>query len=203
MRPKANLLAATLILFWCANMSPAEAADPDGKFAIGGAGSVQCADFVESQNINPEFRRVVASWMSGFFTALNAASADTFDIVPWHSPELIISIVIGHCQDYPNDSLASASWSIAKALEPQRLREQSEKIGMQSEAGKVRVYKIVLERVQERLTEQGFYNGAIDGEPGSLTIEAIRGYQGANDLEQTGLPDQFTLWKLFQVESDQ
>jgi hypothetical protein len=177
----------------------AMAADNAGKFAISGAGALTCAAFVSAHDDDPERYRLFGSWMSGFFTGFNAIKDETYDIIPWHSPDLIASVIYRHCQDNADQSFAAASMSVAQQLLPQRIQALSDKVAIPAGADQpASLYKVVVERVQTSLHDQGFYQGDVDGAVGSQTAEAVLDFQKANDLEETGKLDQITLWRLLQ-----
>lgn len=52
-------------------------------------------------------------------------------------------------------------------------------------------------KIQERLAELNFYDGIADGDFGAMTEQAIKDFQGANGITQTGVADEFTLQMLF------
>ena len=52
-------------------------------------------------------------------------------------------------------------------------------------------------RIQNNLISKGLYSGAVDGAYGDHTESAMRAFQEANGLQISGLPDQFSLLKLF------
>jgi peptidoglycan hydrolase-like protein with peptidoglycan-binding domain len=58
------------------------------------------------------------------------------------------------------------------------------------------LYAEVLQRVQRKLTDLGYYQGDMETEFGDKTREALAGFQGKNNLKPTGLPDPVTLWQL-------
>jgi peptidoglycan hydrolase-like protein with peptidoglycan-binding domain len=60
-----------------------------------------------------------------------------------------------------------------------------------------------LREVQKQLKEAGFYQGSIDGQMGEQTHEAIREYQRARGLPQTGQLDEPTKELLMAQKSQQ
>ena len=52
-------------------------------------------------------------------------------------------------------------------------------------------------KIQERLAQLKYYDGIADGDFGSITEQAIKDFQGANGITQTGVADEFTLQMLF------
>jgi len=176
-----------------------DAADNKGNFAVSGAGALTCAEFVSAKDDDAERYRLYGSWMSGFFTGFNAIKDNTYDIIPWHSADLIASILYNHCQNNADQSFAMASMSIAQQLLPQRIEALSDKVDMVALPNQPAfLYKIVVERAQTKLLDEGFYQGAVDGSIGNQTVEAVLAYQKANDLTTTGQLDQLTLWRLLQ-----
>jgi hypothetical protein len=178
---------------------PLRAADDSGSFAISGAGALSCADYVAAHDEAPERYRLFGSWMSGFFTGVNAVKDQTYDILPWHSPDLIASVLHRHCQDNPEQPFAAATMSVAQHLSAQRIERRSDKVTIAAKGAEpATLYKAVVERVQTRLRRDGLYRGEVDGALGEQTAAALLAYQKANDLALTGQPDQLTLWRMFQ-----
>lgn len=58
-------------------------------------------------------------------------------------------------------------------------------------------YHEKIKDIQERLSSLGYYEGTADGSFGSGTEEAVKNFQGANGITQTGVADSFTLEMLF------
>ncbi len=52
-------------------------------------------------------------------------------------------------------------------------------------------------KIQERLNSLSYYDGVADGSFGTMTEEAIKDFQGANGITQSGVADEFTLQMLF------
>lgn len=48
-------------------------------------------------------------------------------------------------------------------------------------------------RIQKRLSDEGFYSGEATGELDDKTRDALKKFQGENDLAKTGMPDDETL----------
>lgn len=52
-------------------------------------------------------------------------------------------------------------------------------------------------KIQERLIELSYYEGYADGSFGTITEEAIKNFQGATGITQTGVADEFTIEMLY------
>ena len=58
-----------------------------------------------------------------------------------------------------------------------------------------------VEKLQARLKELGYYTGAVDGEAGKGTINAIKAFQKKNDLRQANTADVITLALLYSSQA--
>ena len=54
-----------------------------------------------------------------------------------------------------------------------------------------------VEKLQQALKIKGYFNGTVDGKYGDITVAAVKAYQKANGLTQTGKADYATIMKLF------
>lgn len=59
-----------------------------------------------------------------------------------------------------------------------------------------------VEKLQRALQLKKCYDGAIDGKFGNMTVEALKKYQGKNNLTQSGKADSATIKKLFGMVSE-
>lgn len=85
----------------------------------------------------------------------------------------------------------------------QMKQNQSFDFNQVDEVGTVGKYKTFAykqsdaEKLQSKLSELGFYKGAIDGSIGPMTKSALKAYQAANDLEADGIAGPKTKAMLF------
>lgn len=56
-------------------------------------------------------------------------------------------------------------------------------------------------KIQERLAELKYYNGVADGSFGAQTEEALRAFQIANGITETGSADEFTVAVLYSIDA--
>lgn len=169
------------------------ASDEEGRAAVKGAGAASCADFVKERKAESRLYYMFGGWINGYVTAYNQTTADTFDIVPWQSTDLLAGMLDGHCKKNPDQPFIYAVNAMLQSLKGQRLTEKSEVVEVSSGDHSVAIYEAMLRRVQSRLAERDHYNGSVDGVFGPKTAAAIRAYQQAQQLPQTGVPDQKTL----------
>jgi hypothetical protein len=182
--------------------SPVSAETPTGEYAIEGAGIASCSAYVEAKKAKSEAYPRFIGWLEGYLTAANRFSADTYDLTPWHSAELLGVVVEGHCEKNPQDRLFNIAQRLVISLTPDRMTQRSEMVRLTGRNSKgqervVVVYTEVLRRAQDALKKQELYPGPVDGQYTPVLQRAFVNYQAAVGLDDTGLPDPLTLWLLF------
>ena len=188
---RATCLAAALTLTL---PLPALASDADGQFAVDGIGRAACSDLiaaVETEDL-PALN-AFGSWTSGFLSATNALSDQTFDVTPWQTEALILTQLRNFCAQNPDTLFVRAVGRLVQSLAPARLVASSkmQTVGEGDEA--IALYQTVVQGVRDALTEAGF--PPAEGDAG--LAQALTDYQADRGIEQTGLPDQRTLTTLF------
>ena len=97
----------------------AQAADPNSKFQIVGAGAVTCQQYT---NATPEQRLYAETWWAGYFTAINRTTDDTYHVMGQIPAEQVNEMLREYCTDNPNDRFALAVHKVAQQLFPNRIR---------------------------------------------------------------------------------
>jgi hypothetical protein len=187
----------TLLVLLAVAASPAFAADNDGHYAVKGAGNTTCQDFLAARAEGGQRYFLYGGWIEGFLSAANLYEENTFDIVPWQNTDVLATALAAHCRGRDDTPFHLAVARVMQSEFPDRLKERSALVGMESGDKAVAVYAQVLRRLQERLRTLGHYDAAPTGADDAATREALRSFQQAQDLEATGLPDQVTLIYLF------
>ncbi len=176
--------------------SPARAADKDGQFGIRGAGLLTCQIFERERAARSPVYHVVAGWLDGYIAGVNERSANTYDVASFESTELMMALISQHCKKNPETLVYAVARSLVVEFESTRLNSASPKQEVALGERRVSLYKEVVARGQKKLTELGFYKGAVDGDFGPKTIEALKRFQRSIGFDDTGFPDQVTLWRL-------
>ena len=174
------------------------AASADGTYAAKGAGPQNCDQFVKERDARSNNYFRFLGWIEGYISYYNKATPDTTDVLSWQTSELADFLLSNFCKANPAERFSSAVDIMLNALYPSRLREPSEVIDIPGGNPPIQIYKEVMMRIQQTLLDRGFYKGGVDGAYGPGTAAAIKQFQGTVQLEQTGLPDQITLLRLFQ-----
>lgn len=191
------LLPSFLVLGLLCAIYPAKAADSKGAYAIDGGGGAPCKAFTSSRKADDtRAAGLFAGWVDGYLSAANQNSPDTFDLTPWQTTDLLLVLLGRYCESYPEDHFEIAVNNMIKALHPQRLVTRSETLLAGSKEKGVPIYREIMLRAQQRLKEQGFYSGALDGNYGQAMHTALSAFQEKNAIRVTGLPDQETLFRL-------
>ncbi|QQS14836.1 MAG: hypothetical protein IPK81_12205 [Rhodospirillales bacterium] len=105
----ASLLAAT-----------AQAADPNGRFHIVGAGTVTCQRFLTADD---QEKRYVETWWAGYITAINRTTPETYNMTAGASADQVNAMLREHCAANPEALLAVAVHAVAGKLYPNRARQ--------------------------------------------------------------------------------
>lgn len=188
--------ALLFFAMWSLILSPFTAASNDAQFAIKGVGLLTCEQFLERRN-EPEVTYAVAGWLDGFVTAQNQLVSSTFDHTPWQSVDLMMRIMVSHCEKNGNDRVAGVANSMIRQFSQDRLLEASNLVPVRNDTQGLLIYSKVLERVQGRLAEERLYKQEIGIGFNDATRVALSTFQRANNLPVTGIPDTATLWLLF------
>jgi hypothetical protein len=186
--------AAALAL---AAAAPAYGADAEGRFAVKGAGGARCAVFVEAREARNEAALAAyQSWMSGYLTAANRLSPETFDMIAWQGVGVLLAAIEGHCRRNPDLPFHAAIGALVTALAPDRVTARSALVRIPAGETTLVIYEETLRRAQKQLADRKLYTGRVDGKFGDGTRRAIEAFQKSDNITVNGLPDQQTLFRL-------
>ena len=189
-----KLLLSTALIF--TSLAPAQAADKNETYAVKGAGVSYCSMFIESMQSRDKNYFVYGGWVEGYLTGLNQQLANTFDLAPWQTTELLLRIIEPICQKNPKQQFHNVVKAMAGELSQHKVSQSGNYI--QVEADKNLIFQeAIITRIKAALVEKGFYVGDDNLGWDKPVITAVKDFQRSQELEETGLPDQFTLYKLF------
>lgn len=194
----AAVIAVAVLLANLTGAQVAVAASPEGTYAAKGAGPQNCELFVAEREKQSQAYFRFLGWVEGYVSLFNKLTPDTTDVLSWQTTELIDLLLNNFCKANPQTRFNVAVDTLVGALYPTRLRAASEVIDIEGSDPPLQLYKDVVRRVQQTLTERGFYKGAIDGAYGPGTATAMKAFQASIKIKETGLPDQISLLRLFQ-----
>lgn len=192
-------ISAALLALLCLG-SVVQSADTEGQYAVRGAGLINCALFVEARSARDDAYLVTAGWVDGYITGINQHAPDTYDVLSYESTELLMALLDQHCQEHPNDPVFGVLNRLFAELREGRLTAKSEKVPVAVGEREGRHYVALIERVQQKLRDGGFFEGPVNGDFSPQTVEAIKRFQESVDFTATGFPDQKTLWRLLRSE---
>jgi hypothetical protein len=189
-RPVALLLSAVAMAF-------GSAASAQDAYFVRGSGALPCSEaLVVAQQQGPGLVALVA-WADGALSTVNRMRSDTYDLLPFEEPRgLITQLALNICQQNPAIPFETALHRVFAALEPLRVVSAAESVKMTAGAASVSLRPETLTRVQERLIALGHLQGTADGAYGPATGAALRKFQAAATLPESGLPDVETVLRL-------
>ncbi|AOL24297.1 Putative peptidoglycan binding domain-containing protein [Erythrobacter litoralis] len=177
-------------------LASASAQEDTRQFAVEGAGMATCARFIEARTDAPLEHQRMIGFIEGYLSAANLYEPDTFDLTPWHNAAALDMIVEHHCSQYPEDRLVGVTQRMVGGFRPFRVARFSPMLEVGDEQNSAFVYEAILRRAQAALQLRGFYSGPEDGTYSPELREAFRAFQREVELDETGVPDPATLWKL-------
>jgi len=193
-------LVVVLVGVLFAPLHPVAAADLSGSYGVKGAGASSCKDFVNAfDEQSPAMLRNYAGWIDGFVTATNRSTTHVFDIAPWQSTQMLVSALARYCRNSPELSFHRAILAMTQKLEQEGLESASVAIVAKHRGKAVVVYQAVLDDVRKELVGRGFLATTPQGPFDEHTMKALGEFQRDAGIAVTGLPDQFTLVRLFTV----
>jgi hypothetical protein len=189
--------AAAVLLCGVSWSSSSQAADANKKYKIEGAGVLSCEQYLEARKQKSPLYYRLGGWLNGYMTAVNRYLPDTYALASWQSIDLLLASVAAKCQENSKLSFHNVAQLLVGYLYASRLQEISPRLVATRGEKKAVVYRAILMKAQQQLSDGGFYGGAINGEYNNETAEAMLSYQGSKGLAKTGLPDQRTLGTMF------
>lgn len=170
--------------------------------AVDGIGVKTCASMLSDIENKPDSLIQYSSWLSGYISATNSLSKDTFDLTSWQSSDFLMRGLAGYCQKNKDIRFFKAVDEMIKSLYSQRLTESSKIVKINSDTQEMLIYVTVLEKLKAELIRLGHIetqNAKIDeARPWDATLSmGIKSFQTERGLLSNGLPDQATLNILF------
>ena len=195
-----RILPAVLLLL---SAVPAWPVDNDGHYAVKGAGTARCDQFLEARRQRTPQYFLFGGWMEGFLSAANLYEQDTFDIVAWQNTDLLATFVARVCEKSPATPFHLAVSRTMRNLLPQKLERRSSVVGFDGGEGRaVALYADVVLRMKSALRERGYFDGDNSADDAPELRKALRAFQADRQLPPTGLPDQVTLLYLLMQPAD-
>lgn len=87
------------------SLSPAMAADGNGRFQIFGAGSLTCAAY---NGASAQDKLYAETWWAGYVTAMNRSTADTYNLLGKNTVQQVNDYLKDWCMKNPNAHFAQA-----------------------------------------------------------------------------------------------
>lgn len=177
-------------------LGPASAADAGGQFAVRGAGFATCQHYLRAHELKANEWYLFFGWLDGYLSAFNEKSAETFDVAPWQSTELIAEIVRNVCARDAAQYFYPVVRTVVSGLDEQKLATAEAKKSVDVGENTALIYPTTLRKAQLALAERGHFDGEASGEFDAKTQAAIEAFQAKHNIPVNGLPGPVTLWAL-------
>jgi len=188
---------ALMILLLLSMGTTALAGDSDNAYAVKGAGISSCSRFVDTAEKHDNLYLIYGGWIEGYITATNQYLENTFDLSPWQSTQLMLKVAESICRKNPEMQFHQVVTNIMAGLTKQRIEKGGKFVDINGDRKYV-FQKEVIHRIKKTLNNKGFYDGPINSDYDDALKTSMKAFQKSINQKQTGLPDQGTLFKLFQ-----
>lgn len=175
---------------------PATAATQDGSFSIRGFGAQKCSAILQPMREDPQAANAALAWTLGYTTALNRVQSETFDVSPLVDGTAMLKMIVGTCEKVPDSLVETVAFEVLKALARARVVESAPMVETVSGDQKATVRRETLQRIQAQLIQLGHLSGTADGVFGPQTSSALRAFQAAQQLPETGVADAATVVRI-------
>lgn len=192
-----SLAILTVLGTASAALQPAVAADSQGRYLPKGFGLDRCKDFTAAAKQGEEKVLPIASWLNGYITAFNTFNNDVYDIAPWQREGVLLSIIANYCDTHGDEPLATVAQKLMASFMTGRLTTMSQPIEAKNGDQTIRIFPEVLKQAQQALAKEGYLKGDADGSYGPKTKAAFDAFQKKENIKNSGLPDQETLFRIF------
>lgn len=172
-------------------------AKADTSFALEGAGSASCKQFVESFSNDKDSLISFSGWLDGYISAYNEFTEATFDITPWQQNSLLLILLRNHCKKSDSQRFYTAVKYMLNALNDERLIAKGELVLISQNNQKVYFDNQVVQRIKLALNSKIDAKLSVDAIFDQDTEAALRQFQNEQKLEPSGFPNQETLRALF------
>jgi hypothetical protein len=104
-----------------------EAADNNGRFSVRGLGTTTCSKYLERRNLSAAESEEFVHWITGFLTAYNWQTADTYDIAPasQYNSNGLKRFMDLYCGQNPKKRIIDAAVAFVNAIYEKRVKSGS------------------------------------------------------------------------------
>ena len=184
---------AALAVVWIGTIGAADAADRSNKFAMKGAGLVTCENYLKARAEKLPSYPNFAGWTMGYITAINQRGFETFDVAPWQSIEILMTLLEAFCKRNLKQRFGLAVMALTNSLLKGRISENSPVVTTGEADQKVSLYQADTARARRARELSGRHRRGVE----RRHADRHRSLPERRKHLRTGLPDQRTLYQLF------
>ncbi len=183
-----RIVTAAAILLMTATSAPAS--DAKGDFSVRGIGGQTCKAVLERMQGANAVAAEVNVWMSGYMTAVNRLTPNTYDASPVIDPAAHAGMVLGVCRANQEALLESAAAAVMASLATAKLQRNSPLVQLKGANQLVIVRSEAIDKIHAALAAQKLMPAKKPGASfDAATEKALRAFQRRETLPETGLPD--------------
>lgn len=175
--------------------SAAQGATNEGQYAVRGVGSTTCAEFLEELEASGGLPLRYVAWVSGYLTALNRDTPDTFDVSYIAENDDVLALASRICMTQSDILVETAVARLVNFMVDDRLEGSSNLTQLEVGDTRLTIRQSVYDAFVSVLVAAGYLEEV--GEFDEGIRDAILAFQEDRDLSLTGLPDTNTLVAAF------
>lgn len=157
-------------------------------YVVEGPGRMVCEDVSRTASSDPKVQ-AVSIWLTGYLTAHNRLIEKVFDLTPWQTQPVLMSLLLQYCKANPQHVVEKGAQELVAYLIPNALQKEAEVVAVGSGSDVVLLYLPVVANIRDKLKLEGY----LPGTSMESLLQSIKAFQTKNGLSATGLPDQKTL----------
>lgn len=96
------------------------AADAQNRYKLRGLGALECSKYLEDRRTDLKGSQSYADWFTGYLTAYNYMTADTYDIAPNHDANALLTYLDLYCAKNQKTKIGLAVAQFVKAVHDKR-----------------------------------------------------------------------------------
>ncbi len=172
---------SVVVLILIGVLQPAAGKDAKGNFTVKGVGVLDCNTYIKSVADGGQAVAQHAGYLTGYVSAYNEHTPETFDVLPWQTLETLMELVLRRCKHLPDANFGATVAEMIRFFEAQKLTAMSAQVPV----GEILTYPAVLVAIKASLAAHGY--STEDVAASMLKFQGEQGLSIDSGISQRGL----------------
>lgn len=134
----------------------AHAKDLNGSFVVKGVGTLSCKELIIAARKDAPVLQQYAGYLSGYISAYNELSDETFDVLPWQHLDTVMLLLLENCKQKPESTVGGAVSRVTQFFKANKQVIKAEKTEVKGPQQSVFLYPTVVEQITNALQQKGY-----------------------------------------------